>query len=176
MEQQAQTMLANVLLKLLDWPFLAFLILLLIIVLFRKQMAEVFGRGDILISWGENRSIRLRELSASLDEELDPIRDEIEAIKKAVTVIETNSKVPAALRMEPVRKDELSPEQRESAKQRMKEALTTGHYLWRSIERLAIVGGISESQALDILRADSGVVLSTAKSGRQIARLASRSR
>jgi hypothetical protein len=43
-----------------------------------------------LISWGENRSIRLHQLSASLDEELDPIRDEIEAIKTAITAIESS--------------------------------------------------------------------------------------
>jgi len=177
MEQQAtQTTLELVILKLLDWPFLAFIILLLAIFLFRRQLAGIFGRGDILISWGENRNIRLRELSASLDEELDPIRDEINAIKKAVTVIESNFKVPNAPRLEPIIKGDLSSDQRDIAKQRMKEALTNDEYLWRSNERLAIIGGISESQALNILRADPEVVLSMGKSRRQIARLASRSR
>jgi len=171
-----QSTLELVLLKMLDWPFLAFVILLLAIFLFRRQMASVFGRGDILISWGENRSIRLRELAASLDEELDPIRDEVNVIKKAIAVIEANFKVPNAPRMEPITKDELVPEQREMAKKRMKEALVTGEYLWRSLDRLAIIGGISESQALDVLRTDSEVVLSIDKSGRRIARLASRLR
>ncbi len=171
-----QSTLELVLLKMLDWPFLAFVILLLAIFLFRRQMASVFGRGDILISWGENRSIRLRELAASLDEELDPIRDEVNVIKKAIAVIEANFKVPNAPRMEPITKDELAPDQREMAKKRMKEALVTGEYLWRSLDRLAIIGGISESQALDVLRTDSEVVLSIDKSGRRIARLASRLR
>lgn len=169
-----QSTLELVLLKMLDWPFLAFVILLLAIFLFRLQMAGLFSRGDISFSWGENRNIRLRELSASLDEELDPIRDEISVIKQAVAVIEATFKVPNAPRMEPVMKDELSPEQRDMAKKRMKEALTTGEYLWRSLERLAIIGGISESQALELLRTDPEVVLSRAKSGRPIARLAAR--
>lgn len=165
-----------VLLKLFDWPFLAFTLLLLAIFLFRQQMAGVFGRGDILISWGENRSIRLRELSSSLDQELDPIRDEISVIKQAVAAMEAKLQVPNAPRMEAVRRDELPPEQRDIVRKRMKEALATGEYLWRSLERLAIIGGISENQALELLRADPEVVLSRAKSGRQIARLASRSR
>jgi hypothetical protein len=58
----------------------------------------------------------------------------------------------------------------------MEEALSSGEYLWRSIERLAVIGGVSKSQALDILRADSAVRLGIGKSGRQIARLASRSK
>jgi hypothetical protein len=99
-----------VILKLLDWPFLACVILLLALFLFRQQMAGIFGRGDILISWGENRSIRLRELLSSLDQELDPIRDEISVIKQAIATVEATFQVPNAPRMETVRKDELSPE------------------------------------------------------------------
>lgn len=165
----------DLLLKLLDWPFLAFVILLFVIVLFRKQLEGVFGRGDIQISWGD-RSIRLRELSGSLDEELDPIHDEIDEIKKAVAAIESTVRVPNAPRMEPRDKDALSAEQRDAAKRRMKEALASGQYLWRSIERLAIIGAVSESQAVDILRPDQDVVLSVGKSGHQIAKLATRSK
>jgi hypothetical protein len=56
----------------------------------------------------------------------------------------------------------------------MRTALSSGKYLWRSIERLAIIAGVPESAALDILRADPDVVLGMGKSQRQIARLASR--
>lgn len=168
--------LADGLLKLLDWPFLACTTLLIVIYHFRKQIAEVFGRGDIQITWGPNCSIRLRDLSESMDKELDPIHDEIQALRDDVTTIETNLKAGNAPSKETEGQDDLRGDREKHAKGRMKEALTNGKYLWRSIERLATIGAVSESQALDILRADPEVVFGTGKSGRQIARLASRSR
>jgi hypothetical protein len=42
---------------------------------------------------------------------------------------------------------------------------------WRSIEKLAIIGGVSESEALDILRRDPNVDLSRGRSGHMIAKL-----
>ena len=165
----------QIVLRLLDWPFLAFLILLVLTVAFRRQLGEALRRGDIQISWGENRSIRLGQLSASLDEELDPIRDDIDGSKKAITAIEAKLNVENVPRVEPNNVDALSGEQRETARRCMEQALSSGKYLWRSIERLAVIGGVSESQALDILRADSAVRLSLGKSGRQIARLVARS-
>jgi hypothetical protein len=56
----------------------------------------------------------------------------------------------------------------------MKEALASGKYRWRSIERLAAIGGVSKSEAMNILGADPEVVFSLGKSGNRIARLVSR--
>jgi hypothetical protein len=42
------------------------------------------------------------------------------------------------------------------------------------VERLSHLAGVSEADALEILRSDPNVVLSRGKSGRQIARLKSR--
>jgi TIR domain len=58
------------------------------------------------------------------------------------------------------------------AYERMLEALNDEAWTWRSIDRLAIVGGVSEGEALDILRRDSNIVFGKGnKSGRRIARL-----
>src|SRR6266404_3330161 len=72
----------DITLKLLDWPFLLLVVVLVIVFLFRRQLTALFNRGDILISWGEGRSIRLRELADKIDQEIDPLRDDVEALKE----------------------------------------------------------------------------------------------
>ena len=57
------------------------------------------------------------------------------------------------------------------AYERIIDALSDENWVWRSIERLAVIGGITEDEALDILRRDSNVILGKGKSGRRIARL-----
>jgi len=72
---------------------------------------------------------------------------------------------------EPQKIDGENKEER-SAYKRMIEALQADAWKWRSIERLAIIGGVSEEEALTILRRDSNVVFGKGKkSGRRIARL-----
>jgi hypothetical protein len=165
---------SEVLLKLLDWPVLGFVLLLVLGVLFRKPLGRALSRGDVVISWGENRSITLGQLSGSLSEELDPLRDELEAVKAAVAELERRAAPPAGPPLEPPAEAVLTPDQARAAADRMRQALTSGNYVWRSIERLAVIAGVPESTALDMLRADPEVVLSMGKSQRQIARLASR--
>lgn len=60
----------------------------------------------------------------------------------------------------------------QDAYDRMIEALNEEGWTWRSIERLAIIGGVSEDEALEILRRDRNVVFGKGKkSGGRIARL-----
>jgi len=59
----------------------------------------------------------------------------------------------------------------QGAYKRMLEALQDEGWTWRSIERLGIIGGVSQDEALDILRRDSNVIFGIGKSGRRIARL-----
>jgi hypothetical protein len=164
----------DVYLKLLDWPVLGFVLLLILGFLFRRPIGRALSRGDVVISWGENRSITLGQLSGSLSEELDPLRDELEAVKAAVAALERAAGPAAAPPVEPPDQGQLTPDQALAARDRMRTALSSGKYLWRSIERLATIAGVPESAALAILRADPDVVLGMGKSQRQIARLASR--
>lgn len=60
------------------------------------------------------------------------------------------------------------------ALERMKQALGEGDYVWRSIDRLSVKGGVSEAEATEILRTDPEIVFGRAKSHRMIARLQSR--
>jgi hypothetical protein len=57
---------------------------------------------------------------------------------------------------------------------RMIEALKDPAHRFRSIERLSFIGGVSESEAVDLLRRDPEVVFSKGRSKNLIARLTSR--
>jgi hypothetical protein len=161
----------QMILKVLDWPVLLFLAVAILVFIFRRQIGSALDRGDIVISWGQGRSIHVAQLSKSLDEELDPIRDEIDSVKEAVAVLKSAG-APPVLPAEP---KTLSHEARRVASDRMVDALRDGRYVWRSIERLATIGGVSEGQALDMLREDNAnVVLGRGKSQQPIARLRSR--
>ena len=57
------------------------------------------------------------------------------------------------------------------AYQRMIKALRDEKWSWRSVAKLAIKGGISYDEAVEVLANDPNVVFSTGKSGRTIAKL-----
>lgn len=65
----------------------------------------------------------------------------------------------------------IKDEQQQSAYERMLKALREEKWIWRSIPTLAIKGGVSEDEALTILRNDPNVVFGVGKSGRRIAKL-----
>ncbi len=153
--------------KLLDAPFLIVCALLFFVLWFRKELGSLLSRGDILLSWGE-RSIRLRELSKSLDEELEPIRDDIKSIQDALR----GGAGAAGGSIAPVAA--APTDDRAAAATRIRQQLETSEFKWRSVERLAAASGLSQSQVLEMLRADPAVRLGVGKSGRQIAGLRSR--
>ncbi len=157
----------SILVKFLDWPFLLFLVLVGFLILFRVHLIALLNRGDISIGWGD-RTIRLRELSQNLDREFDPIRDELDSLKKVVaTLAPEPHTAPLAT---------ISPAFPPGSRERILDALRDGNFDWRSIESLATIGGVPESHAMDILRTEPSVVLGMGKSGRPIAGLRDRVR
>ena len=148
--------------QLFGWPFLTFVLLLALIIIFRQ--------GEIAVQWGRTK-IKLRQISDNLDKELDPIRDEVSALQADVTALKAALSSRDTPRIVPVAGDGLRGDQLEMAHKKMMEALRSGTNTWRSIERLAAIGSVSESQALTILMEDKAVSVSWGKSGRRIARL-----
>ena len=65
---------AQIVLALLDWPVLAFVLILCFLLLFRAKIFGLLDRGDISFSWG-NCSIQLKELSNGIDQELAPVKE-----------------------------------------------------------------------------------------------------
>ncbi len=154
--------------RLLDWPFLLFVLLIFGAVYFRKEFKTLLGRGDITISWGEGRSIRLHDISEHLDKEMDQIRDELEIVKEAVHKFHSTSKDYVA---EQHRTENMSQEERNEALNQMKDSLKHGRWRWRTLERLAIISGITEKEALTILRGDPEVDLEQDKKSNYIAKI-----
>ena len=74
----------DVLLSVLDWPFLLFDFLTVSIFLFKDKVIGLLERGDIQISLGENHHIKLKELSDSIDQEIDPIKEEIQELQEKI--------------------------------------------------------------------------------------------
>jgi hypothetical protein len=161
----------------LDWPFLFFVGISVFVWFFRDSVAALLGRGDIQISWGENRHIKLTEISEGIDEELDPLKEDIQLLKNQVINLEA-SIAPTngdSKGQKPKQPEGLSADAKEDAKKRLLAELKTGKYRWRSMGTIAKKAAISEDDAVDILRAaTSDVVLSIGKTGRQIARHVSR--
>jgi hypothetical protein len=79
---------------------------------------------------------------------------------------------------EPIKRNKVDIENRHqrAAYERMIKALWDENWIWRSIHKLAAIGGVSENEALDILRQDTNVVFGKGKSGRQIAKIVTKSR
>jgi len=157
--------------KFLEWPFLLFVFLLVLIFIFRHQIRTILGRGDITISWGEGRSIKLHDISDHLDQELDQIREDIQLLKETLHTLQKGT--PSYDEKTVVAKV-LSEQERHDAAKRMIEALKDGKWRWRTLERISIIAGITESEAIKILRGNYEVVLGQDKSGNHIARLRSR--
>lgn len=167
----------DILLALLNWPFLLFVGTGIFIWIFRDNVSALLKRGDIQISWGENRHIKLTEISDGIDEELDPLKEEILFLKTQLADLEAklSTRDGDASSQSIQAKVALTPEEREDAKRRLLIELKNGKYRWRSIETLSKKVALSESDTIEILRAStSEAVLSTGKSGRQIARHTSR--
>jgi TIR domain-containing protein len=78
----------------------------------------------------------------------------------------------------PIKRDKVDIENKNerAAYQRMIKALRDENWIWRSIEKLAAIGGVSEKEAVDILRQDTNVAFGKGKSGRRIAKLVTKSR
>lgn len=161
----------DIALAFLDWPFLLFAFLVVFVFFFKDKVMGLLERGDIQISWGENRHIKLKELSDGIDQEIDPIKEEIQELREQIEKLSSTSVKGVELMHS---SHSLSDDQRKVAESRIIEGLKNHRYRWRSIERLAAISGISESDALDILRSNTDVVLSIGKSKQQIAKLRDR--
>lgn len=155
--------------KMLDWPFLLFIGIGILIFIFKSEIAKVISRGGITLVWGD-KSFEIAELPEQLNESFAPVADDIEDLKQRLSVLEKTSTVDQPVNLQA----SLNEEEIESARQRMLSALENEKFRWRSIERLSSISGITVAQASEILRPMQEVVFSRGKSKRTIVRLSSR--
>jgi hypothetical protein len=157
--------------KLLDWPFLIAVVLIFFIIFFQKPLKALIYRTEEF-KWGEY-SIRLSQLGKKFDQELDtqldaklePLRNELEVLKKS-----SPEKKPQEVLFAD---DAIINEPSADALNRIKRALMSPEYRWRTISRLAAIAGISEPEATRLVRS-LNVDFDVNKSGERIAKLKSR--
>ncbi|SFG48778.1 hypothetical protein [Neptunomonas qingdaonensis] len=76
-------------LKLIDWPFLLFIIVVFLIFLMKDQLKGLVDRSNVKITWGD-RSIELNELADNVDQDIDPIKERIDLIEEKLAKITTD--------------------------------------------------------------------------------------
>lgn len=157
----------------LDWPFLLFVVVLLFGYHFRDKIVSLLERGDIQISWGKDKHIKLKDLSDGIDQELDPIRDEILELRKQLrTLAEKHPELaPAPLAED---KDTLDDAKRKDAENKIVEGLKNPNFRWRTLEKLAASADVDPMQAASIIQANPDIIQKTGKQGNLLARLKDR--
>ncbi len=163
--------------KLLEWPFLLFLLVSIMVLLFYQPIRELLGRGDIRIKWGEEKEIQIKDLSRNIDKEIDPIAADVDQLKKDLQDVRAHVFQPAPIgaaadEAAPHTAGEASPQ--DDAWRIMQNAILASQYKWRKVSTLASLAGMSEDQAVGILRAQDAVMLGKNKEGFPIATLKSK--
>lgn len=128
---------------------------------FRNQLRSVLSRGGVTLVWAEN-SFSISEFPEQLNENFAPVTDDIEELRQRLEYLEKRFSVFAP---------DTPPPEDAAVRAIMLEALAEGKYTWRSIERLASIGGISTEKSSEILRPLGVVAFSRGKSGRTIVKL-----
>ncbi len=153
----------EVLIKALESPIILVVVLVFILLIFKKQLAEILKGRDIDIGWG-NSHIKLNELSKSIDKELDPLREEIESLKGTINELRAEESN--------IIKTIASEEEREKDTKHIKgciyKALASPKFRWRSIEKLAHYANATEEQVLELISADQSIEIGHDKSGRRL--------
>ena len=176
--------------RLLDWPFLLFVILAAAIIVFRDPLKQALRSGGVTVEWGDRKLTvgeAVQVIDDDLKETLDDFRTSMERIREAEGKIETLNAAVAELQskaegapsvgIEPPRTEPAAPQGRERLWRTLEGSLSDARYRWRSTERLAIIAGVSQDEVREILREHPDeVVISQGKSGREIAGLRSRVR
>jgi hypothetical protein len=161
--------------KLLEWPFLAFILVIAFVLVFFNPLEELLARGELTIAWSKDHSIKIRDLSGALDEELDPIRDDIELLKSRLDHLLPRRNIDVnAVVAEEASGSTRADENEQTRIQRLRDALANPKYEWRSVERLAILIGTTEEEVVKLVLSQGDIRLGRGKSGRQIVGLIAR--
>src|SRR5262249_1129515 len=150
--------------KLLEWPFLLFLLTSMIVSFFYQPIRELLGRGDIRIKWGEDKEIQLKDLSRNFDKEIDPISADVDHFKQDLEEV----RVRICSVHDETAGGQTAPREIEGPRKAwivMQNAIAGSQYKWRRVSTLASLAGVAEEEALIILRAQDEVMLGRNKEG-----------
>jgi len=102
------------------------------------------------------------------DRQLRPWGDLISVLKEA------ESSKPEVKAPDAVKKVEIKDKRKNNAYERMLEGLKDEAWTWRSVNKLAVMAGITEEEAVEILKYDPNIAFGVGKSKRRIVKLRNR--
>lgn len=146
----------QVLLKMLDWPFLLFSTATIFFYIYRLQIRALIGKPSIKISWGD-RSIELTELGDKLDQDIDPIREKLVLLEEQVGLLMKGK--PEDLISE---SDAPTPEE---IKKVINGPLQNKRYRYRTVAGVAREANISKAKAHTILSSSPDIKVVKARRG-----------
>jgi len=147
--------------KLLEAPFLLFVFLIIMCFFFRREIRSVLGKGDITISWGEGKSIKLHDISDHIDQEVDQLREQLHTLQELIQNQTDDFDTEQLM-------ENLSSEERKNILEMMRDSLRHSQWRWRTLKRLAIISKVTENEALLILQSDPDIVIGHDKQNNKI--------
>lgn len=157
--------------RLLDWPFLLFLLIAALFLFARKEFFSLLSSRQIEVEVG-GQKLKIGEAVERLDQETDITRDDLDLLQKQIDLLKEKTDPDGAEKESEefrAQQETLGPDGEVIA--RLRKGLKHRRYTWRSIERLALEAGVSEDLAHELLAGQSDVKIGKGKSGRVIARL-----
>lgn len=149
----------QILLKMLDWPFLFFVVVVVLIFMTKEQLKGLFNRSNLKISWGD-RAIELSELADSVDQDLDPIKERLDLLEEKLKSMGGNETT------EPTQ-ETAEPTEAE-VKQVVNIALRNPKYKYRTVNGIAKEAKVSKVTAQRILGTSPNVRVVKARDGREL--------
>lgn len=149
----------QILLKMLDWPFLFFVVMVILIFMTKDQIKGLVDRSNIKITWGD-RSIELSELSDNVDQDLDPIKERLDFLE------EKFQSMCSAESTESV--EEIKQPTATDVNNVINVVLRNPKYKYRTVNGIAKEANVSKLTAQRILGTNPSVRVIKARDGREL--------
>ncbi|WP_156905147.1 hypothetical protein [Neptunomonas japonica] len=147
-------------LKLIDWPFLLFLIVVFLIFMMKDQLKALVDRSNVKITWGD-RSIELNDLADNVDQDIDPIKERIDLLEERLAKITTDD-----VQIEPVNE---GPEPTDDDIDKVLHVgLANPKYKYRTASGVAREANIPIQTAQKILTSNPKIRVVKARDGKEI--------
>ncbi|TWI61742.1 hypothetical protein LZ24_03420 [Desulfobotulus alkaliphilus] len=143
----------------LDWPFLFFVVLVVLIFMTKEQLKGLINRSNLKITWGD-RSIELNELADNVDQDLDPIKERLDLLEeqlKSMGYAESNEPEEEVKQPTPAEVEKV-----------VNVALKNPKYKYRTVNGIAKEAKIPKVTAQKILGTNPNVRVIKARDGREL--------
>jgi len=153
----------ELLFRLLDWPVTIPLLVGVLLFVFRVELRAALNRSKIKLTWGD-KSIELSELEDNIDQDLDPIKERLDALEAKLGSQEAEGK-------KEVDNSDGSAQLQEAEKNAVLTALTSKKYRYRTASGIAQDTKIPRAKVIKVLNQSSAVSKAHSRDGRQIYKL-----